>query len=113
MSSETDKIKAEVEAARLEVVQAEKEISSIRLALRNLAVKAQAAQQAAAAEASKEESEDGQKDGSEKPKDDEDEANSLKITATKVCLWPGYVVKILFTCFAGKSFSHVCKSLLR
>ncbi|GFH55986.1 hypothetical protein CTEN210_12462 [Chaetoceros tenuissimus] len=84
MSSETDKIKAEVEAARLEVVQAEKEISSIRLALRNLAVKAQAAQQAAAAEASKEESEDGQKDASEKPKDDEDEENSLKITATKV-----------------------------
>lgn len=99
MSNETDKIKAEVEAARLEVVQAEKEISSIRLALRNLAVKAQAAQQAAAAEASKEESEDGQKDVSEKPNDEDEEENSLKITATKVCLCP--------SCVLHKSFSHV------
>ncbi len=57
--SDIDKLKMEVEAARFEVVQADKEISGIRLALRSLA---------------------SQSTG----EDTTEESNSLKISATKV-----------------------------
>ncbi len=57
--SEVEKMKMEVEAARFEVVQADKEISGIRLSLRNLA--------------SKQSGDDPTKD-----------SNSLKISANKV-----------------------------
>lgn len=55
--SDIDKMKMQVEAARFEVVQSDKEISGIRLALRNLA---------------------------SQPSGEEEETNSLKISATKV-----------------------------
>ena len=71
--SEIDKIKMEVEAARFEVVQAEKEISVVRLALRSLASKAQASAETTETE----------------------EGNSLKLSAIKVSCFVGVIVCIL------------------
>jgi ribosomal protein L12E/L44/L45/RPP1/RPP2 len=86
MSESLDKIKMEVEAARFEVVQAEKEISGIRLALRNLASTASAS--ASAYTTSPQDSQQLQKrqDGKEDEKEDEENSNSLLLSVTKVCV---------------------------
>jgi len=59
--SDLDKIKMEVESARFQVVQADKEISGIKTALRSLAVKASTGEEGA-----------------------EELSNSIRISATKV-----------------------------
>jgi len=59
--SDLDKIKMEVESSRFQVVQADKEISGIKLALRSLAVKASTGVEGA-----------------------EELSNSIRISATKV-----------------------------
>ena len=71
--SDMDKLKMEVEAARFEVMQADKEISTIRQALRSLTTSTNASAAASADEAS---------DAGEKVQD----MNSLKLSAMKVSI---------------------------
>eukprot|EP00557_Chaetoceros_sp_GSL56_P009491 CAMPEP_0176490102 /NCGR_PEP_ID=MMETSP0200_2-20121128/7683_1 /TAXON_ID=947934 /ORGANISM="Chaetoceros sp., Strain GSL56" /LENGTH=421 /DNA_ID=CAMNT_0017887369 /DNA_START=60 /DNA_END=1325 /DNA_ORIENTATION=- len=80
MNESLDKIKMEVEAARFEVVQAEKEISTVRLALRNLA-SATAAATASTPQDSQETQTQQQQAGNE---EEEENANSLLLSVTKI-----------------------------